>query len=225
MAGGKKRRMSKAERCIVIVGGGGHAASVAGVAMACGVVLIGFVDPARAGETVFGIPVFSDTDRFMPAEADFAIAIGNNYLRERVAEELEARIGPARFAKIAHPSAVIGEGASIGPGTVVMPNATIGPLAEVGRHCIVNTNASVDHETVMSDFSSVAPGVHTGGCVKIGARSAIGIGAAVKHGVVLGADVVIGASSYVDKDIPDRTVAYGIPARIIRRREIDEGYL
>jgi len=78
---------------------------------------------------------------------------------------------------------------------------------------------------VMEDFSSLAPGALTGGRVRIGARSAVSIGATVKHGVSIGSDSVIGASSYVHTDVPAGVVAYGSPARKVRERFQGETYL
>jgi acetyltransferase-like isoleucine patch superfamily enzyme len=47
----------------------------------------------------------------------------------------------------------------------------------------------------------------------------------VIHGVTIGADTVIGAGALVLHDLAERVVAYGVPARVARTREIDEPYL
>ncbi len=44
----------------------------------------------------------------------------------------------------------------------------------------------------------------------------IGGGAIIMPGVTIGDNVVIGAGSVVTKDIPDNTIAYGNPCRVIR---------
>jgi acetyltransferase-like isoleucine patch superfamily enzyme len=53
--------------------------------------------------------------------------------------------------------------------------------------------------------------------VRIGAGSWIGSGAVVMADV--GRDCVIGAGAVVTKPIPDRVIAAGVPARVIRSRE------
>ena len=53
--------------------------------------------------------------------------------------------------------------------------------------------------------------------VRIGAGSWIGSGAIVLHDV--GIDCVIGAGSVVTHAVPDRVVAAGVPAKMVRRRE------
>jgi acetyltransferase-like isoleucine patch superfamily enzyme len=70
----------------------------------------------------------------------------------------------------------------------------------------------------MKDFSSLAPGARTGGNVTIGRQTTIGMNSAVLQGLSVGDDVVIGAQSLVRADIDESTIAYGIPARVIRQR-------
>jgi acetyltransferase-like isoleucine patch superfamily enzyme len=60
-----------------------------------------------------------------------------------------------------------------------------------------------------------------GGEVEIGSHSMIGIGAVVSNRVKIGKESVIGGNSFVIKDIPENVVAYGIPAKIIRKSEIN----
>ena len=106
-----------------------------------------------------------------------------------------------------------------------MPGSVIGPNSQVGAFCIVNTGASLDHDSAMKDFASLAPGAVTGGRVEIGFRSAVGIGAAIKQGVVMGDDTVVGAKSYLNQDLPGGVIAYGSPAKVIRTRSPGEPYL
>lgn len=50
----------------------------------------------------------------------------------------------------------------------------------------------------------------------IGDNVSIGSGAVVVGPIIIGNNVLIGANSYVDKDLPDNAVVAGIPAKIIR---------
>ena len=71
----------------------------------------------------------------------------------------------------------------------------------------------------------MAPASATGGGAVIGLGTAVGMGAMVHHGVRLGEDVVLGSLSLANKDIPDRVVAVGNPARVLRPRTPGETYL
>ena len=77
----------------------------------------------------------------------------------------------------------------------------------------------------MGAFSSLAPRAVTGGRVEIGAFSAIAIGAVVSHATKIGEHTVIGAGATVVKSIPELVVAYGMLARIMRKRNPGDLYL
>ena len=153
------------------------------------------------------------------------VAVGDNFVRASVADKIQAICPDLPFVSVVHPRASIGTDVSIGDGTVVMSGATISPCCSVGRCCVINTNASLNHDSVMEDFSSLAPGATTGGNCHIGRYSAIGIGAVLVHRVRIGVHSVVGAGSTVLNDIGPYCVAYGTPAKEIRPRPPGEKYL
>ena len=53
------------------------------------------------------------------------------------------------------------------------------------------------------------------GCIEIGDNVFVGSGTNILYAVKIGSNVVIGAGSIVNRDIPDNSVAAGIPARVI----------
>ncbi|RHR26230.1 sugar O-acetyltransferase [Clostridium sp. AF19-22AC] len=55
--------------------------------------------------------------------------------------------------------------------------------------------------------------------VTIGNNVWIGGGAIIMPGITIGDNVVIGAGSIVTKDIPDNTIAYGNPCRVVRQNK------
>lgn len=211
---------------VTIIGAGGHAVSVANVAVSAGYSVVAFVDDNKAGQNLVGIPVIrNETIKENRSQDNFAIAIGDNAARKRVFESFLKENSNVKFPALIHKSAILGICSQIEEGTVIMPNSNIGPNSKVGRFCIINTSSSIDHDCAMGDFSSLAPGVTTGGNVLIGELSAVSIGAVVKHGVKVGDNCVVGASSYVNKDIGNNSVAYGVPCRRIRARAHGEPYL
>lgn len=117
---------------------------------------------------------------------------------------------------LVHPSAVVSSSAHIGANSHLLAGAIIAPMAELGEACIVNTNASVDHECVLAAGAHIAPGATLCGCVRVGENTLIGAGSVVLPRIRIGSNVVIGAGSVVTSDIPDCVVAFGNPAKIIR---------
>jgi acetyltransferase-like isoleucine patch superfamily enzyme len=106
-----------------------------------------------------------------------------------------------------------------------MAGAVVNPNSSIGEHCIVNTASSIDHDSIIERFSSLAPGVTTGGNVRLKEFSVLSLRAAVIHGCTIGAHTVIGAGATVLRNIPDFCVAYGTPARVVRARKMGEKYL
>lgn len=185
-----------------------------------------FVDfRASAPAEHLGIAVHRAFPRSM-GEGDWVVvAIGDNFVRMEVSQQLIDEYPLLEFPIIAHPSASIAPSAELRPGTIVLQGAVIGARTTTGRGCLINSGAVVDHETDLSDYSSVGPGATVGGRVKVGERSVISIGATVKHGISIGHDTVLGAAAYAHRDIPSLCVAYGVPAREVRPRVASDAYL
>jgi sugar O-acyltransferase (sialic acid O-acetyltransferase NeuD family) len=215
---------------LLIVGASGHARVVADIARRMGSFeIIGVCNRSGTGE-LEGIPVIArdvDVPALWQREAfDLAcIAIGDNWDRARAVEIITQKEPEVAFATLIHPRAVVADPASVGEGTVVMAGAVVNPGAVIGRHAVLNTNCSVDHDCQIGDFASVSPGAALGGNVKLGYCSFVGIGAAVNQGISMGNHTVIGAGAVVVRDLGDRLVAVGVPAREVRSREPNERYL
>lgn len=193
--------------------------------------ILGLVDTYKpAGEDVFGYKILGAEDKlerlFQSGEIfGGIIAIGDNWIRYKMAEKIKSLAPDFRFVSAIHPSAVIARGVEIGAGSVLMAGVIVNSESKIGAHCILNTGASLDHDSVMGEFSSLAPGAVTGGKVFIGAFSAISLGANIIHGVKIGEHTVLGAGAVALKDIPGYCVAYGIPASVKKNRSAGDKYL
>lgn len=155
----------------------------------------------------------------------WVMAIGDNYQRLRVMQEIQRACPEAAFPTVVHPAACVAADAGLGEGAIVMPRAILMAGCRLGCCTLVNTGALLDHECQLEEGASLAPGVVTGGRVSIGRRAFIGIGTTIIQGVTVGADSVVGAGSLILRDVPERVVAWGSPARVIRPRREDERYL
>lgn len=142
------------------------------------------------------------------------ISIGNNRIRRMIAEKTGGPFGTA-----VHPSAIVSPSAAIGEGTVVMPEAVIQSEATIGRHCIVNTGVIVEHENKIGDFVHLSPHATLCGNVTVGCGTWVGAGTTIIQGITIGKNCIIGAGSVVVRDIPDNSIAYGNPCRIVRTQE------
>jgi len=217
---------------VVIVGASGHGSVVADVCRCQGLYeILGFIDSFKAAGTKHcGLDVLGTENDLPRIESRFRelggiVAIGDNMVRQRVVTRICELIYSFKFITAIHPSAQIGSNVAIGAGSVAMAGVVINAGTTIGKHCIINTSASIDHDNVWGDFTSLGPGGTTGGHVTIGKYSVVAQGAVVLHGRRVGAHSVVGASSTVIHDIPDSVVAYGTPAKVVRSRSEDEKYL
>lgn len=198
---------------LIIVGSGGHAGVVADAAMKCGHSIAGFVDDFAPLRSIrHGHPVIGSTGTFQnPFNHRVIIAIGEIAGRALVYDLLKLR--GCRFVSVVHPSSTLALTCHIGEGSFIAAGAHVGPYSSVGAHCIVNTNASLDHDSILGDYSHMAPNSATGGHVQIGSHTLIGIGACVRDRLTVGSHCVIGVGSCVVKNVPDGVTEYGNPAR------------
>jgi len=217
---------------IIIVGAAGHGSVIADLIQRNSEYrLVGFVDSQKpAGTAVLGTPVLGDENSLHDLRrhhdvGGLCLGVGDNWLRGQLAQRVAGLNLGIPFATVVHPSAQIALSARLGRGVVVMAGAVVGCNAEVGDFCIVNTKASLDHDGRMQPHSSLGPGATVGGAVEIGAYTAVGIGAVVREKVRIGDHTVIGAGAVVLRHIPDRVIAFGCPARVIRPRAASDPYL
>ena len=217
-------------KSLFVVGMGGHAKSLASLASDLGFEVAAYISKQSKLKVFENAPVFSDYSCLRESsDVNIAIALGDNYLRERTYLDLKEYVRETdvkiRFPKLIHPSVSLGKMAEVEEGSIVFPGANIGAHSFVSSFCILNHLSSIDHESVMKQFSSCAPGVVTGGNVEIGERSAILIGAAVAHRVVVGADTVLAGNSFLNSDAQDLKLYGGSPARVLKDRYLGEPYL
>lgn len=217
---------------IVIVGSSGHAKVVIDVVEHEGKHRIaGLLDRYRTpGEQTLGYQVLGREEDLLELVVSHRlsgviVAIGDNFIRSMVAARVGDVCPDLPFVSAIHPNASIAKEVSIGDGTVIMAGVVVNPCCSIGRFCILNTNSSLDHDSIMEDFSSLAPRATTGGNCRIGGHSAISIGAVLSYGVHIGEHSVIGAGSIVLKDLDSFRVAYGTPAAEVRRRSMGDRYL
>ncbi len=207
---------------LIIFGASGHARVVIDAARLAGWEVIGLIDTHHLpGTLVDGVPVLGDDSavhfilqRFSDAVA--IMGIGNTHTRSRVACTVDERAPNLSFATVIHPRATVALDVTMAPGCFVAAGATINCGCRLGAHVVVNTNASVDHDVVLGDFSFIGPNAALAGGVNVGRGAFIGIGATVLPNLRIGEEAVVGAGAVVLADVPPAVTCIGNPARPIR---------
>lgn len=89
--------------------------------------------------------------------------------------------------------------------TIVRRGTKIGSLVNIGHNCDIGENCILTCNIV------------TSGSSKIGDNVFIGVNTVIRNGINVGENTQLGMGSVVTKTIPDNVVAYGNPAKVIRK--------
>ena len=129
-------------------------------------------------------------------------------------------------------------------GTRIPKTAKVDKHSKVGKYCYIGdytfvTRATIGNYCSIANFVTIGPGEHNLNNIStntlfekpeniydaltekeciIGNDVWIGVGAIIRRGVKIGNGAIIGANSFVNKDVPDFAIVAGSPARILRFR-------
>ena len=200
---------------LIVLGFGGHARSVADVAIAMVYETLVFVDEhAREGEMYLDFPVLKS---FTPHDSKAWCAFpasGNGLVRQAQTKLIEQQ--GWQLVSLLAPSATLGVGCAVSDGVFVGQQTHIGPMAKVGRGSIINTGAVVEHECSVGEWAHVSVNATMAGRSRLGDFSMLGAGATVIDGLSVAGHVTVGAGAVVHKPIDVAGVYVGVPSRLLR---------
>ncbi len=79
---------------------------------------------------------------------------------------------------------------------------TIEDGVKIGSHCSIYSVSTIDNKK---------------GKVILKKNCKVGANSVIMPGITIGENSIVGALSFVNKDIPDNVIAYGIPVKIIKK--------
>lgn len=96
-------------------------------------------------------------------------------------------------------------------------------LISIGENVFITANVSfITHDTIRNMLNrkyKTNRFQRAFGCIEVGDNVMIGSGTRILYNVRIGSNVIIGAGSIITKDIPDNSVAAGVPCRVIGKFE------
>jgi acetyltransferase-like isoleucine patch superfamily enzyme len=119
----------------------------------------------------------------------------------------------------------IGDDVVLGRGSLVENDTKIGAMSRIQAHAYITAYSTLEEHvfiapcvvTTNDDFMGRTERrleLIAGPTIRRGAR--VGGGAMICPGVVIGKEAFVGAGAVVTKDVPDRAVVVGNPARVLR---------
>ncbi|MBU0941568.1 MAG: acetyltransferase [Bacteroidetes bacterium] len=154
---------------------------------------------------------------FKDIDNQFSIGLGNPKLRELMYSKFIS-IGGKITNTISNRSMISTFDVEINSGCNILSGVNISNGVKIGIGCIIHYNVNVTHDCKIGDFVEISPSANLLGHVTIGNFTHIGSNVTILPNIKIGNNVTIGAGAVVSKDIPDNTVALGIPAKIIRHK-------
>lgn len=148
------------------------------------------------------------------------IAIANSQTRQRLAVQCAADGG--EFFEVRATNVVQMDEVQLGEGAILSPFVTLTSNIRIGRHFHANLYSYVEHDCVIGDFVTFAPGVKCNGNVLIEDHVYIGAGAVIKQGqpgqpLVIGRGSTVGMGAVVTKSVPAGVTVVGNPARPLKK--------
>jgi len=204
---------------IILIGNGGHSKVIQAIIHRTeGYELVGILDELIEGFYEKDSVFYDNLNNLSNYTNDFffLVAIGDNSVRDAIIKR--NNLTDDNFTSIIDVNAIISPDVSIGVGTVVMPGAVINPGSIIGKHSIVNTSAVVEHDNTLGDFVHISHNATLAGTVTVKDFVHIGSGATVIPNTTIYQHSIIGAGAVVTNDIEEKSLAVGVPAKIVKRR-------
>ena len=183
-----------------------------------------FIDDAQTAITTVNAHRAMNYASFLvePAvQKQVLIAIANSQVREKIANRLEA--DGIQLWSVMADNVVLMDDVQIAAGAALSPFVTITSNIKIGKCFHANLYSYVEHDCVIGDFVTFAPGVKCNGNIHIQDHAYIGAGAMIKQGspgqpLVIGRGAIVGMGAVVTKSVPAGVTVVGNPARIFESR-------
>ena len=107
---------------------------------------------------------------------------------------------------------------TIGEGACLSPFVTLTSNIRIGRCLHANLYSYIEHDCIIGNFVTLAPGAKVNGNIVIEDHAYIGSGAVIRQGLRIGAGATIGMGAVVTRDVPPGVTVAGNPAIPLTRR-------
>ena len=209
----------------VIIGAGTYGEVYLAYFQEAGVDIIGFLDddPKYENQIIRGIPVLGPTsklDTLMKTDGVEAVycPLGDNKLRVKFLSKAK-ELG-YKTPNYIHPSAIISPHVTIGEGVYILLGTTIMPHTVIKNYVMISMGIHLAHHCVLEEGVFLSTGCNFGASIHAHKYAYCGISSTIKTGIhELGEDCLIGAGAVVIRDVPERAVMVGVPAKVLRYKD------
>lgn len=160
--------------------------------------------------------LLGDPENYVPqANERFVLAIGNMDARRRTVESLMQKGGS--FLTLTHPMAYVAPTATLEHGVIIYPFASVSNNAHLQTATKLNYYASVGHDTQLGKYCLLAPYATVNGFGVLEDEVYLSTHSTVAPQVRVGFQSKLSANSAAMKDVPERSLLFGVPGRVVPR--------
>ena len=190
-----------------------------------GIDVVGFIDddPTVQNTIVNGIPVIGGSDSLAELKEShhldaFYCPLGNNSLRVKFMQM--AKKAGYKLPNYIHPSVIVSPNVTIGEGVYILLGTHIMPHTIIKDYVMISMGVNIAHHVILEEGVFLSTGCNFGASIVAHERAYCGISSTIMTGLhELGKDCLIGAGAVVIKDVPERAVMAGVPAKLLRIKE------
>lgn len=173
-----------------------------------------FSEGAQLNEERLGVPVVSCLENL--SGRFFLPCVGNPKAKMTLYQKaVESGLIPC--PPIVHESSVVGREVHLSPASIICPQSVITTNVQAGFGLLMNLGCTLGHDVRVGAFVTISPGCNVSGNCRIDDRAYLGTNSVLREGVQVGKDAVLGMGAVLTKDIPQKEVWIGNPAKKLDR--------
>lgn len=204
---------------MIVIGAGGFASELLQILKDEAVFF--FDNVSRPAKTLFldRHPILSTEEQLKKELAKnpaFVLGLGRPEHRLGLTNYVEA-LGGQLHSVLSRNTSIGTIGVETGAGVTILDGVRISNKVQIGKGSLLYYNVVVTHDCTIGEFCELSPGATLLGNVQVGDLTHIGANATVLPRVKIGKNCIIGAGAVVTKDVPDNSIAMGVPARFQQR--------
>lgn len=123
------------------------------------------------------------------------------------------------FISLISNNAKISKSATIKTGTIVQSGVNISSEVQIGCFVKLNSGCNIMHNSIIRDFSTIAPNAVVLGNVQIGKFCYLGANSTILPNIKICDYTTIGAGAVVTKDITLSGTYVGVPAKYLKKQK------
>jgi sugar O-acyltransferase (sialic acid O-acetyltransferase NeuD family) len=148
------------------------------------------------------------------SDCEFIIASGEPYLLKSLSNKILTH--NYNLTTLIADDVKIGNDIQVNQGCIIQEKVVITVSVNIGMSTCVGISTVLHHDVSIGNYCFIATHSTICGNVVIGDGTFIGAGSVIREEIDIGSNCVVGMGSVVVDNIPNNSVFYGNPARVVR---------